>query len=90
MSLVIDRKKLAEVGFFGIRSRPARTRSSPGIPTSSALPNDGRPDVNAAKARLAETRWPNGFAFEMIVPARPQWADQVVAADLAKIGVTAT
>jgi peptide/nickel transport system substrate-binding protein len=47
--------------------------------------------VAAAKARLAETRWPNGFAFEMIVPARPQWAEaaQVVAADLAKIGVTA-
>lgn len=56
------------------------------------LPNDGLPDVEGAKKLLAETKWPDGFAFEMIVPARPQWAEaaQVVAADLAKIGITAS
>ena len=92
MSLVIDRKKLAEVGFFGIPEPACAYAFKPGNPYfQCSLPNDGRPDVAAAKARLAETRWPNGFAFEMIVPARPQWAEaaQVVAADLAKIGVTA-
>jgi peptide/nickel transport system substrate-binding protein len=92
MSLVIDRKKLAEVGFFGIPEPACAYAFKPGNPYHQcSLPNDGRPDVNAAKARLAETKWANGFSYEMIVPARPQWAEaaQVVAADLAKIGITA-
>ena len=93
MSLVIDRKRLADVGFFGIPEPACAYAFKPGNPYfQCSLPNDGRPDLAAAKARLAETKWPNGFSFEMIVPARPQWAEaaQVVAADLAKIGITAT
>lgn len=92
MSLVIDRKKVADIGFFGIPEPACAYAFKPGNPYfQCSLPNDGRPDVAAAKARLAQTRWAGGFAFEMIVPARPQWAEaaQVVAADLAKIGITA-
>ena len=92
MSLVIDRKKVAEIGFFGIPEPACAFAFKPGNPYfQCSLPNGGRPDVAAAKARLAQTKWPNGFAFEMIVPSRPQWAEaaQVVAADLAKIGITA-
>lgn len=92
MSLVIDRKKLADVGFFGIPEPACAYAFKPGNPYfQCSLPNDGKPDVAAAKARLAETKWPTGFSFEMIVPARPQWAEaaQVVAADLAKIGIMA-
>ena len=92
MSLVIDRKRVADIGFFGIPEPACALAFKPGNPYHQcSLPNDGRPDVAAAKARLAQTAWPNGFAFEMIVPARPQWAEaaQVVAADLAKIGITA-
>ena len=92
MSLVIDRQKLADVGFFGIPEPACTYQFKPGNPYfQCSLPNDGKPDVAAAKARLAETKWASGFSFEMIVPARPQWAEaaQVVAADLAKIGITA-
>lgn len=92
MSLVIDRKRVADIGFFGIPEPACAYAFKPGNPYfQCSLPNDGRPDVAAAKARLAETAWPTGFSFEMIVPARPQWAEaaQVVAADLAKIGITA-
>jgi peptide/nickel transport system substrate-binding protein len=92
MSLVIDRKKLADVGFFGIPEPACAYAFKPGNPYfQCSLPNDGRPDLAAGKARLGETQWANGFSFEMIVPARPQWAEaaQVVAADLAKIGITA-
>ena len=92
MSLVIDRKKVADIGFFGIPEPACAYAFKPGNPYfQCSLPNNGRPDVNAAKARLGQTQWAKGFSFEMIVPARPQWAEaaQVVAADLAKIGVTA-
>ncbi len=92
MSLVIDRKKVAEIGFFGIPEPACAYAFKPGNPYfQCSLPNDGRPDLAAAKAMLAQSGRPNGFTFEMIVPARPQWAEaaQVVAADLAKIGITA-
>ena len=92
MSLAIDRKRLADIGFFGIPQPACAYAFKPGNPYfQCSLPNDGRPDLNAAKARLAQTAWPSGFSFEMIVPARPQWAEaaQVVAADLAKLGITA-
>ena len=92
MSLVIDRKKVADIGFFGIPQPACAYAFRPGNPYfQCSLPNDGRPDAVAAKARLAQTKWANGFSFEMIVPARPQWAEaaQVVAAELAKIGITA-
>ena len=92
MSLVVDRKKVAEIGFFGIPEPACAYAFKPGNPYfQCSLPNEGRPDLAAAKARLGETQWANGFTFEMIVPARPQWAEaaQVVAADLARIGITA-
>jgi len=92
MSLVVDRKKMADIAFFGIAEPACAYMFKPGNPLHRCtLPNDGRPDVAAARARLAETRWANGFTFEMIVPARPQWAEaaQVVASDLARIGITA-
>jgi peptide/nickel transport system substrate-binding protein len=93
MSLVLDRAKVADIGFFGIPEPACAFMFKPGNPYfQCTLPNDGRPDLKAAKARLAETKWASGFSFEMIVPARPQWAEaaQVIAADLAKIGITAT
>jgi peptide/nickel transport system substrate-binding protein len=92
MSRVIDRKRLAEIGFFGIPEPACAYAFKPGNPYHQcSLPEDGRPNLAAAKSLLAETKWPSGFAFEMIVPARPQWAEaaQVVAADLAKIGINA-
>lgn len=92
MALAIDRERLADIGFFGIPEPACAYAFKPGNPYfQCSLPNDGKPDLAAAKAKLAETKWPDGFTFEMIVPARPQWAEaaQVVAADLAKIGITA-
>ena len=92
MSLAIDRKRLADVGFFGIPQPACAYAFKPGNPFHQcSLPNDGRQDLAAAKARLGQTAWASGFSFEMIVPARPQWAEaaQVVAADLSKIGITA-
>lgn len=92
MSLVLDRKKMATVAFFGIAEPACAYAFKPGNPYfACSLPNNGVADVAAAKARLAQTKFAKGFAFEMIVPARPQWAEaaQVLAADLAKIGITA-
>ncbi len=92
MSLVLDRKKMATIAFFGIAEPACAYAFKPGNPYfKCSLPNDGNPDLAAAKAKLAETQWARGFEFEMIVPARPQWAEaaQVIAADLAKIGITA-
>ena len=57
MSLVIDRKKLADIGFFGIPEPACAYAFKPGNPYfQCSLPNDGRPDLTAAKARLAETQ----------------------------------
>ena len=92
MSLVLDRKKMTEIAFFGIAEPACAYAFKPGNPYfACTLPNNGTPDLAAAKAKLAETKWAKGFEFEMIVPARPQWAEaaQVVAADLAKLGITA-
>lgn len=92
MSLVLDRKKMADIAFFGIAEPACAFAFKPGNPYfACSLPNNGAPDVAGARARLAETRWARGFQFEMIVPARPQWAEaaQVLASDLARIGITA-
>ena len=83
---------MADIAFFGIATPACAFAFKPGNPYfECSLPNDGKPDVAAGKARLAQTKWAAGFTFEMIVPARPQWAEaaQVVAADLAKIGIIA-
>jgi len=92
MSLVLDRQKMATIAFFGIAEPACAFAFKPGNPYfACSLPNNGVADVAAAKAQLAQTPFAKGFAFEMIVPARPQWAEaaQVLAADLAKIGITA-
>lgn len=92
MSLVVDRQKMADIAFFGIATPACAFAFKPGNPYfQCSLPNDGVADLEGAKALMATTEWPNGFEFEMIVPARPQWAEaaQVLAADLAKIGITA-
>jgi len=92
MSLVVDRKKMADIAFFGIAEPACAFAFKPGNPYfACSLPNNGVQDIAAARARLAETRWATGFTFEMIVPARPQWAEaaQVLASDLARIGITA-
>lgn len=92
MSLAVDRAKIAEIGFFGIPEPACAFQFKPGNPYHQcSLPGDGKQDLAAAKALLAETNWPNGFEFEMILPARAQWpeAAQVVAAELAKVGINA-
>ncbi len=92
MSLAVDRRKMANIAFFGIAEPACAYAFKPGNPYfQCSLPKDGAQDLAAAKAKLAETPFATGFSFEMIIPARPQWAEagQVVAAELAKIGITA-
>jgi peptide/nickel transport system substrate-binding protein len=92
ISLAIDRARLADVGFFGIPEPACAYAFKPGNPFfQCSLPGAGVQNLAAARAMLGQTAWASGFSFEMIVPARPQWAEaaQVVAADLAKIGINA-
>lgn len=47
-------------------------------------------DVAAAKALLAEAGYPDGFTIDLLVTSVPAVNAEAIAADLAKIGITAT
>jgi len=92
VSAAIDRVKVAKVAFFGTVLPSCAQTFIKGNPYHQCvLPNDGKQDLALAKKLLAEAGNPNGFSFNMIVWARPGWpeAAQIIAQDLAKVGITA-
>lgn len=94
ISLAIDRDAISQRAFFGI-SPAAEGFLYKGPPEGLAvLPNGGKQDLEAAKALLAETEWPDGgFAFT-IQPwgQRPGWTDAatIIKENLAELGIEVT
>lgn len=92
ISAAIDRQKVAKVAFFGTVAPSCANTFRKGNPYFlCALPNQGRQDLDLAKKLLAKSGTPNGFSFDLTVWARPAWpeAAQIIAQDLAKIGIKA-
>ena len=92
ISAAIDRAKVAKVAFFGTVLPSCAQTFIKGNPYHQcALPNAGKQDLALAKKLLAEAGNPSGFAFDMIVWARPGWpeAGLMMKEDLAKVGITA-
>ncbi|MCC7165277.1 MAG: ABC transporter substrate-binding protein [Anaerolineae bacterium] len=94
ISLAIDRQAIQDRAFFGI-SPAAEGFLYKGPPEwIGVLPNGGKQDLEAAKALLAETDWPNGgFGFS-IQPwgQRPGWTDAatIIKENLAGLGIEVT
>ena len=92
ISAAIDRQKVAKVAFFNTVLPSCAQTFIKGNPYHQCvLPNQGKQDLALAKKLLAQAGNPNGFAFDMTVWARPAWpeAAQLIAQDLAKVGITA-
>lgn len=92
ISAAIDRKKVADVAFFGTVLPSCAQTFIKGNPYHQCvLPNNGKQDLALAKKLLAEAGNPSGFSFDMTVWARPAWpeAAQIIAQDLAKVGIQA-
>lgn len=92
ISAAIDRQKVAKVGFFGTVAPSCSNTFRKGNPYFvCALPSQGRQNLKLAKELLAKSGTPNGFEFNLTVWARPAWpeAAQIIAQDLAKIGIKA-
>ncbi len=90
VSLAIDRDAVNQKAFFGA-SKPVKSwqYDCGDLCGLSILPNDGKPDVAAAKQLLASTSAANGFSFSIEVGAtRPGWkeAAQIIAENLKAIG----
>lgn len=93
ISLAIDRDAITQRAFFGI-SEPARGFLYEGPPEGLAvLPNDGKQDLEAARALLAETPFAEGFEFS-IQPwgQRPGWTDAalIIKQNLAELNIIVT
>ena len=92
ISAAIDRQKVAKVAFFNTVLPSCAQTFIKGNPYHQCvLPNQGKQDLALAKKLLAEAGNPSGFTFDMTVWARPAWpeAAQLIAQDLAKVGITA-
>jgi len=92
ISAAIDRQKVAKVAFFGTVLPSCAQTFIKGNPYAQCvLPNQGKQDLELAKKLLAEAGNPDGFSFDLTVWARPAWpeAAQIIAQDLAKVGITA-
>ena len=92
ISAAIDRAKVARIGFFNTVAPSCANTFRMGNPYfQCALPNQGKQDLVLAKQLLAKSATPNGFTMDLTVWNRPAWpeAAQIIAADLAKIGITA-
>lgn len=92
ISAAIDRKKVADVAFFGTVLPSCSQTFIKGNPYHQCvLPNNGKQDLVLAKKLLTQAGNPTGFSFELTVWARPAWpeAAQIIAQDLAKVGIRA-
>lgn len=92
ISAAIDRKKVADVAFFGTVLPSCAQTFIKGNPYHQCvLPNDGKQDLALARKLLGEAGNPNGFSFDLTVWARPGWVEaaQLIAQDLAKVGIQA-
>jgi peptide/nickel transport system substrate-binding protein len=97
IAIAIDKKLLAAVLYSGA-GVPASQLLAPGmLGYDDSVVDFYRYDVAAAKRLLADAGVPTGFATELYYPTtwRPQYPDprrvaESVAADLARIGITAT
>lgn len=93
ISLAIDRAEIAEKAFLGIvEVNPAWVFNTAQF-YEPILPNDGAQDLEAARALLAETDWPDGF--EMTIDTfgvRDGHTETVllIQQHLAEIGITVT
>ena len=89
IALAIDRKELQEVLLRGM-GEPARGPVIPGVwwfdPNFKGL----QYDLEAAKKKLAEAGYPNGFRHKFVVENTPQWIREaeLLQAQLRKINVT--
>ena len=89
----IDEQAIVDLALFGTGGVPATGTTIPasnyyGIETS---PYVGR-DVEAARAALAESAYPDGFAFDLYVTSTYDFLRtpaEVIQANLAEIGITA-
>lgn len=94
VSLAIDRDAVNQKAFFGA-SKPVKSwqYDCGDLCALSILPNDGKPDIAAAKQLLVGTPAEKGFSFTIEVGAtRPGWkeAAQIIAENVQAIGANAT
>lgn len=91
ISLAINREEVSQKAFFGI-SPPATAFLFSGMPEHQPmLPNNGKRDLEGAKALLAQTPHAGGFEFTLQTwGARPGWKEAalVIAENLKDLGLT--
>jgi ABC-type transport system substrate-binding protein len=93
ISLAINRQQIDDTAFLGIT-----TVNPAWVPSSAAgyqpvLPGNGAQDVAGAKALLAQTQWPNGFAMSIDTFAEREAHPETVLLlqqQLAAIGIKVT
>lgn len=92
VSLAIDRQQLVQATLLG-QGRPAGSFLAESA-LGGATPEFGvARDLDAARDELAESSFPGGFSFEIMydaADAQVGTAVQVIQADLAELGITAT
>lgn len=84
----VDRKAVTESTLFGAGS-PACSMVPPSMPYASE-PDCLQYDVEAAKAELSQSSWPNGFDVELTIDTLPISASvaQILQAELSQIGIS--
>ena len=91
IAFALDREQLCEAGFFGLCT-PIQGPTGPGSPWYFDYAPYGR-DVERAKELLTEAGYPDGFEMELLPTVQygeTVRAAQVLQAQLAEIGITAT
>jgi len=91
MSRAIDRQKVAEL-FYGLLDPSALPTPAKAWWFNKQASDSVDFDLDAAKKLLAESKYPNGASFDMIIPAEPYLLDVkdaalVVQAQLAKLNI---
>jgi peptide/nickel transport system substrate-binding protein len=90
ISLAIDRKALVDAALFG-QGTPANSLFMPGVPYYDQNTKGLQFDVAAAKAEMAQSSKPNGFATTLAIKSgdsTQQTDAQIIQSELKDIGIT--
>jgi peptide/nickel transport system substrate-binding protein len=91
VAAAIDRKEILDIAYFGAGEQGVMEVPSGSSWFSGKPPYANGPDLNVAKAKMAEAGHPNGLTIEFLsLPQYPelQKTGEVIKEQLAKIGIT--